>query len=68
MGEYWQDELRKALRERGHSDERIYRMSSAKMFDEYCAWHLGDPGWGRSLRKIYEAAKVIGGTPTTEEE
>lgn len=37
-----------ALRERGHSDESIERMSPKEAFEEYCQWH-GLINWSHTL-------------------
>lgn len=44
-----------ALRERGHSDERIAAMTAERMFDEYCNWH-GLIEWGPNLRAALASA------------
>lgn len=44
-----------ALRQRGHSDKDIDNMTTSKAFDEYVAWHLGDPAWGLEFRQVIKA-------------
>ena len=46
-----------ALRERGRSDERIRKMTPTEAVAEWCGWHIGDPSWGPSIVRLYEAAK-----------
>ena len=47
-----------ALDGRGHTDREISRMSADEMFDEYCAWELGDPSWGRELRHLLDTTRA----------
>lgn len=47
-----------ALRNRGHSDGRIGRMSVDEAFDEYCEWH-GLPGWGSLLRRVLRNLRLV---------
>ena len=49
-------ELLDALRERGHRDELIAKMTPALAFREYCEWH-GLHNWSSTLMSVYEDAK-----------
>ena len=47
--------IMEALIERGHSRNEVTVMTPAQALDEYLAWHLGDPGWGRDVRRVLAA-------------
>lgn len=53
---YYYDEMIEALKNRGHSEEQIAKMSWQKKFDEFCEWE-GLIGYGSRLRGIMAAAK-----------
>ena len=46
------------LRQRGHSDEAIERMSPREVFQEYCEWN-GLIRWGDPLWEAVSALKAI---------
>ena len=45
------DDVMESLKERGHTEDEISKMSPEKAFDEYCNWH-GLIGWGEPLRFV----------------
>jgi hypothetical protein len=47
------DRVLDALRNRGHSDEQIQKMSPEDVFDEFCQWE-GLLGWGPTLREALD--------------
>lgn len=63
MNEYYQDLLLSALKNRGHSEAEIKKMSWQKKFDEYCEWE-GLLGYGETLRKVYQAARGPANKPS----
>jgi len=56
-------ELYDALAGRRHPASDMLSMEPLERFKEYCAWHLGDRGWGTQLAEIWKAANFDGDQP-----
>ncbi|WP_273794876.1 hypothetical protein [Brucella intermedia] len=52
-----QPSLLDTLKERGHDEQAIARMTPRDAIREYAGWHLGDPSWGSTFFDLVENAR-----------